>query len=1001
MKNGVIAIFVKVAFLVSLAAVGQSGVYGNEWLEGKYGQEWLKISVNQKGVFKVTLSGNFLNKPEKLHLYHRGVEVALLTATNTEITFFGVPNDGKSDELLYRSSLTTKDPTARDNPYWSMYSDKSAYFLTFDSNNGVRASTSNLAYSESISAEPYHLQTDVTVFTNEYSHSPNVNITTIFNIQSYFESGRGLTGLRYGKNASATIPTVRGDLTLNVQFKNLHFNSDVKPEAEILLYGRNTANNNVAVFVGKTDASLRNVNDNFTFYGFTGSKKKFNLNISTEADASDITLTGQGIVKLVSQNVSSDWTMTGVFSCTYIKYVYPQTFNLTDQTKEFYNLISSASSTSRLAITNAPANCKVYDITNADVPVIIEGTGYSGSTLNVMVPRQVSKEAKLMVSSEDVVDLTSKTESVSFTDYNRSSYDYLMVSTKKLINKEVGTSAVNLYKQYRQSSEGGSMRPLLVDVVALYNQFNYGEPSPVAIRKFVSYMIAPEKRTKHNLLLIGHSVTNGDKLKLTNTFRELVDEVPTIGYPGSDILLVEGLAGTIQDVPAIPVGRITATTDEQVNNYLEKLKTYEAARTDVDWRKNVLHINGGVNPGESNSWATNIYNNHLDGVVEGAPFQGAVTEKAKPGTTYTSPFTCDIASNVNDGVGFISYFGHGNPHYTDYNIGYMSDSRRGYANTGKYPVLYFNGCGVGNIFKGSTDTYPVNYSGEDKALTEDYMGLSADWILASQKGAIAIIGNSYYAYESSSKDYLFALYDIIFKATDANRLTIGQIHKATASKIVNGSENSRVMAVDALTLSNTHQSNLQGDPALMILRTEWSVLPVGLYDFKVNVYNKRESMLTWKTAWEANNGGFVIERSKDARTFIEIGRTDGKGDSNLKTTYSFVDKEPLSGINYYRLKQLDFADQSGATKSEYSPIIALNFDELFNIEIYPIPVADELAVRMDNSANLRYWVIRDVSGKELKRGTNTKISVRSFPSSLYVIELVSKTGQSHFKKFVK
>jgi len=105
-----------------------SGVYGNEWLAGKYGQEWLKINVKNKGIYKVTLPGNFQNKAAFLHLYHRGEEVSLLNATATEIQFYGIPNDGKSDALLFYSDSNQPDITARVNTYFSLYSDESSYF---------------------------------------------------------------------------------------------------------------------------------------------------------------------------------------------------------------------------------------------------------------------------------------------------------------------------------------------------------------------------------------------------------------------------------------------------------------------------------------------------------------------------------------------------------------------------------------------------------------------------------------------------------------------------------------------------------------------------------------------------------------------------------------------------------------------------------------------------------------------------------------------------------
>ena len=136
----------------------------------------------------------------------------------------------------------------------------------------------------------------------------------------------------------------------------------------------------------------------------------------------------------------------------------------------------------------------------------------------------------------------------------------------------------------------GAYKTLTVKIKDVYNQFNYGEPSPVAIRHFVDYMVKNSAREKHNLLLMGPSTTFPSHMKLN---RELPEEVPTIGYPGSDVLLVEGLTPASSDVPSIPVGRISATTTTQVDNYLSKVVYFEANKNTFDWKKKVLHLNGG------------------------------------------------------------------------------------------------------------------------------------------------------------------------------------------------------------------------------------------------------------------------------------------------------------------------------------------------------------------------------------------------------------------------
>ncbi len=73
------------------------------------------------------------------------------------------------------------------------------------------------------------------------------------------------------------------------------------------------------------------------------------------------------------------------------------------------------------------------------------------------------------------------------------------------------------------------------------------------------------------------------------------------------------------------------------------------------------------------------------------------------------------------------------------------------------------------------------------------------------------------------------------------------------------------------------------------------------------VKNEKNSvLLEWSTSSEENNETFQIERSYDGRRWERIGSLFGAGTTSTMHYYSFVDEEPLDGISYYRLKQVDF-----------------------------------------------------------------------------------------------
>ncbi|HHB80103.1 MAG TPA: T9SS type A sorting domain-containing protein [Saprospiraceae bacterium] len=85
-------------------------------------------------------------------------------------------------------------------------------------------------------------------------------------------------------------------------------------------------------------------------------------------------------------------------------------------------------------------------------------------------------------------------------------------------------------------------------------------------------------------------------------------------------------------------------------------------------------------------------------------------------------------------------------------------------------------------------------------------------------------------------------------------------------------------------------------------------LPIELTDFSAR---KLESQvdLVWHTASEKNNAGFRVMRSTDAFGWEEIGFVKGSGQSTSLKGYEWIDRSPNTGINYYRLIQLDLDGQ--------------------------------------------------------------------------------------------
>lgn len=811
---------------ILFAQVPWGGVNGSEWLAGKYNQEWLKINVKTQAIHRVTLPENFKNKQGQLHLYHRGVEIAMTSISPTQIEFYGIGNDGASDALLYRPYTGV-----RANPYYSWFSDESSYFLTY-SNISIKSIEKQEILSPTSDAEPYHIQEEIVTYSDDYTHDERTNFVLIPLDQSYFSAGKAATGKLIWKSKNRD-SVIIGDpiFSYPFQLKNLVRNQNIKPQFEILFNGRTFSNNKIKISIGKSAESLVDYQKFVEFSGFIPYKQFFDLDESTGYDG-----TGKGQLQIETAKVTNTFNTTGAFSVTYLKLRYPQSFDMSNSGSMVFNLMPTKSQSSTIIITNAPLNSKIYDVSDSENVRIIPGN-MSGSTLNTVVARKANAAIKLLVVAEATTVPNDKVTPVKFNNLDPSTYDYLIISSDPLIE------AANKYSEYRKSASGGNYKALSLKVTDVYNQFNYGEPSPVAIRRFTDYMVSNGIRSQHNLLLIGISTTIQSKMRLN---RELKDEVPTIGYPGSDVLLVEGLGGVPADVPTIPVGRINAVSVDQVNNYLEKVKYYESDAASPSWKKRILHLNGGKTTSEVltfkaalSSLVPIVETGEVGGVVEAVSKQNASapTEKA------------NISKQVNEGVGMISYLGHGDPTITDFDIGYISDATNSYQNFGKYPLLYFNGCGVGNIFSGRHNASPT---------AADRIPLSSDWINGKDKGSISIIANSYYSYAATSINYLNKLYSLIFNEP-VETLSIGQIQQRAALEILSKNRSDYDVA-------NIHQSLLQGDPAVQLVRVSKPDLAVDRSEgvFIVSDANNisiGESKLI-KTGIIVSNGGRYFKEQK-------------------------------------------------------------------------------------------------------------------------------------------
>ncbi|WP_304065624.1 T9SS type A sorting domain-containing protein [Pedobacter glucosidilyticus] len=177
-------------------------------------------------------------------------------------------------------------------------------------------------------------------------------------------------------------------------------------------------------------------------------------------------------------------------------------------------------------------------------------------------------------------------------------------------------------------------------------------------------------------------------------------------------------------------------------------------------------------------------------------------------------------------------------------------------------------------------------------------------------------------------------------------------------------------------------------------------LPVTYTSFTATKNTLNEVSLVWNIASEINTDEYLIERKGETGDFITIGSLKAQ----QLNTYSFTDKNPLLGNNYYRIKAKDFDATLSYSDVKTVQIDALNSDA---ISVYPNPTSDRLNITINKAGNYQIKFV-DQSGRvvlekaiELNSGLNDLgVSLSSFSAGTYYLTL---TNQLNYiaKKIIK
>ncbi len=175
-----------------------------------------------------------------------------------------------------------------------------------------------------------------------------------------------------------------------------------------------------------------------------------------------------------------------------------------------------------------------------------------------------------------------------------------------------------------------------------------------------------------------------------------------------------------------------------------------------------------------------------------------------------------------------------------------------------------------------------------------------------------------------------------------------------------------------------------------------TVLPVDWLSFTAERAGET-ALLKWATSSEEDNDYFSIERLNENGYFVSIGTMSGNGTTSQPHEYSFVDETPFMGVNYYRIRQVDFNGQS-----TFTGVQPVEFGESPAFSAYVYYDGELHFQQANNYGNTTITVFAD-DGRVLSRiesASENGVLERPFASGVYFIRFENREGVIIVKQLI-
>lgn len=357
--------------------------------------------------------------------------------------------------------------------------------------------------------------------------------------------------------------------------------------------------------------------------------------------------------------------------------------------------------------------------------------------------------------------------------------DLIIITHKNFLD------GANQYANYRAAKN--NIKTIVIDKEDIYKEFSYGKESPKAIKDFLHFAYNNWTGNKVSYLtIIGDA--SWDPLQRLQSSKS-INWVPVYGWPTTDVWYTL-LEDNDKYSQTIGVGRISANTNDEVLQYLSKIKEYENVKTS-QWMSNIINISGGIpNSAEieefynkKDLWLNEFSRNNL--------CFDTINIKKKENVVVGNNQGGEVRGAINKGAFWVSYLGHAAAKVYDLDGWEVSTLN----NKGKYPILTSLSCNTGAF-----------------AEPENKYSRGEEYVLTPNRGFIVSLASTFTGFATEAS----FMQTRMFTAMSRNDLLMRNI-----SDIFNYGKNNLVTPNQSGQISPRgidlfYQNNLLGDPLINV-----------------------------------------------------------------------------------------------------------------------------------------------------------------------------------------